>query len=543
MIHLKVRIWTRLCAHMSLTRCVAQDSQDSVSKTTRFAEGTNSEKTGRPVLARDHSLGREYIEPGDAVTLEGFSWQEPLPQVYPGRMGSQGSYQDGPYYPPGRMNSQGSMGVPHPNYHQSHGSAYPDYQDRQSHYASSGRYESWGQPMSSMGSAGPMPPPPMPGYGDPYQIQRSGSWGPPMGRDNSLSYNPLRDATTSHPAAPNAFDSGRAGSGYWADAPPIPHRGGGGPPYPPQDSFHRRSSSGNAPSTRSPPRGTLSYSVDPSIAKTWSSQSDDYDKVASMMGNGVPHSYSDDGCNRHQRPHPGPRYGGDYGGAHSPLSSSGRAPDGSQLARPTIVKRHTSNQNENAETKKDLRGPSVKRAALNRDNSLASNRLKAAYLNDTMNKLDIFDSDKEMRNLSGTLEQATLEGSGGPYTFRPKPLSASERMSSVDKIAMDLMIGPEPLGLSRSRSSTIEALALDFDDDPVLRPGLEKYSSVDSLFNAEMEKDPLAKPAGLTADARITTMDFLDMIRAPLERDDSMGLDRPLALSREVSVSEWLNDV
>ena len=50
-------------------------------KSTRFAEGTKSEPSGRvkkAVLARDHSLGREYLQAGEQVSLDGFSWQDPF---------------------------------------------------------------------------------------------------------------------------------------------------------------------------------------------------------------------------------------------------------------------------------------------------------------------------------------------------------------------------------------------------------------------------------------------------------------------------------
>ena len=54
----------------------------SESKTTRFAEGTKTESkhVKKAVLARDHSLGREYLHAGESVSLEGFSWQDPLAQ-------------------------------------------------------------------------------------------------------------------------------------------------------------------------------------------------------------------------------------------------------------------------------------------------------------------------------------------------------------------------------------------------------------------------------------------------------------------------------
>lgn len=408
------------------------------------------------------------------MTLEGFSWQDPLQDVYPRRSNSQGSYPghhssqgsmppDG-YYPPGRMNSQGSVGVAHPNYHQSHGSYASHYrtmsEDRQSQYSTSGRYESWGRPMSSMGSNGPpMPPPPVPGYGGPYMHQRSGSWGPasswgppPMGRDHSLSYNPLGDATTSQAAMSGAFESGRSGSGFWGEVPPpVPQpRGGGGPPPPPPQQFQPpRTSSGSGPAHSSPSRPPpSSYNVDPSIAQTWSSQSDDYEKVAGMMSYEVQRTWSGEEYGRKSSSGSWPskqqqqrRNDGPYPSSQDPLS------------RPNIVKRATSNQNETVETKPDLRGPSVKRAALNRDNSLVSNRLKAQYMNGTVGKVETFDTEMEVRNLSGNLEQATLGAETTTSRPRPKRLTAGERTSTIDKIAMELMTHPEPLRYgSRSRS-------------------------------------------------------------------------------------------
>lgn len=473
------------------------------------------------------------------MTLEGFSWQDPLQDMYPGRANSQGSYPgransqgsvpppDAPwppgYYPPGRMNSQGSMGAP-PHYHQSQGSHYRTMsEDRHSQYASSGRYESWGQPISSMGSNGPpMPPPPVPGYGGSYMHQRSGSWSPagswgppPMARDHSLSMHPLRDATTSQAAMPRAFESGRTGSGYWAEVPPppIPQRGGsgGGPPPPPPQFQPPLTSSGQqqqqqpmnrSSPTRAPPPPPSSYEVDPSIAQTWSTQSDDYEKVAGMMQYEVQRTWS----------------GEEYGGrSDKPHRSGGSAPPKQtqgDLARPNIVKRATSNQNETVETKPDLRGPSVKRAALNRDNSMVANRLKAEYAanNAPLQETETFDSEKEVRNLSGTLAEASIEVETATTKTRPKPLSETERVSTIDKIAMELMVQPEPLA-SRGRSSTIEALNLDFEDDQILRPlELDRMSSLNSVFSS-----------------------------FPMDGDEE-PIRRPPPMNREVSVSDWLND-
>jgi hypothetical protein len=260
--------------------------------------------------------------------------------------------------------------------------------------------------------------------------------------------------------------------------------------------------------------------VDPVIAETWSSQSDDYEKVAGMMEYEVQRTWSGEEYGRMM-----PRRSGG-----NSLPREKREDGKGELSRPNIVKRATSNQNETLETKPDLRGPSVKRAALNRDNSLVSNRLKAQYMNTTLKETDTFDSDKEVRNLSGNLEQTSLEVSEPTIRTRPKPLSATERVSTIDKIAMELMVKPEPLS-NRSRSSTIEALALDFDDDQIMRPDLDRMSSLNSVFSN------LAKPAALAADGRVTTMDLLDMVNRD---EEPLGLPE---LNREVSVSDWLADV
>ena len=87
------------------------------------------------------------------------------------------------------------------------------------------------------------------------------------------------------------------------------------------------------------------------------------------------------------------------------------------VPRPDIVKRDTSHQNENYETK-----PSIKRAALNRDNSLASNRLKEQYMPEFYNGR--FDTDREMKMLSDNFEQSTLNSALKP---KPKALSSEER--------------------------------------------------------------------------------------------------------------------
>ena len=195
----------------------------------------------------------------------------------------------------------------------------------------------------------------------------------------------------------------------------MPQRGGG-PPPPQQFQPPARTSSGSGPTRSSPsrPPPPSQYNVDPSIAQTWSSQSDDYEKVAGMMSHEVQRTWS------------GEEYGRTPSRGSSPPKQQRRRDGPSQdtLSRPNIVKRATSNQNETIETKPDLRGPSVKRAALNRDNSLVSNRLKAEYMNGTLQETGTFDSEKEVRNLSGNLEQATLDAETVATDLQASPETA-----------------------------------------------------------------------------------------------------------------------
>lgn len=337
---------------------------------------------------------------GETMTLDGFSWREPVDSQQ--RNGS----------PAVRTDSQGS----HSGYYRT------TSDDLRTQFTSTTRNESWQGP-----------PPPYTGYG-PHQ--RSGSWSrpsphnmPPPYREHSLSQNPLRNASATHAAPMNAFVES---SGYWTGFPPAPqpyggpYRDGSGQYFHPttrEYSQGRDYSQGNSGSLPRP------YAVDPAIAKTWSGQSDEF--RSQPVERSIP---------------------------SNPQTEE-------VVPRPqTISKRMTSNQNETLETKKDLVGPSVKRAALNRDNSLASNRLKAAHLPDYYNKDGKFDTEHEMNHLSDSLEQSRLS------TCKAHALNDTERTSTLDNIAMELAVKPSPL-TKNNRSSTLEALALDdLECDPVIRP-------------------------------------------------------------------------
>jgi hypothetical protein len=183
-----------------------------------------------------------------------------------------------------------------------------------------------------------------------------------------------------------------------------------------------------------------------------------------------------------------------------------------------MVKRDTSNQNETYETK-----PSIKRAALNRDQSATSNRLKEQYMPDYFNL--------EMQTLQETTEQIRLSpGPGQRDHPKPKPMGESGRVSTMDAIASEIMAKPAPL-LGDSRVSTIDALDLDFDGS-------------DSVLNLDRTDDrsSLPKPNALGPNNRLTTQEFLDIVSAPLETVDDDGNDEePLPLNQEQKVAnQWV---
>jgi hypothetical protein len=197
-----------------------------------------------------------------------------------------------------------------------------------------------------------------------------------------------------------------------------------------------------------------------------------------------------------------------------------RGPEGGFVPRPDIVKRDTSHQNENYETK-----PSVKRAALNRDNSLASNRLKQEYMP------EYFNAEKEMRSLSTNLEQSTLD----IERSRPTALGISERVSTMDVIAMDLMVKPAPM-LKGDRMSTIDALDLDLETDPLIK-----------MDEPPIDLEDLPKPKSLEPIDRLTTKDFMELVNSPISQVDDKASrtdsDNPLPLNQEKIADEWLTQM
>ena len=445
------------------------------------------------------------------MSVEGFSWQDPVRESSDiERVGSHSSIGYGPPPPYGgvRMGSYSSMGPPPSGGPYDH--TMPPPHDLHARYASWNRYESWG----SLGQPPQQHPPPHVGYG-PYPVH-SGGW---TSRDHSLGAIPLQHANVSQAAYPTTFDHHRIGSSgpYWGppqspyppyppNGPPTyhaaggvypPHYAGGPPPQassrgpPPSVAKPRTSRSNNnaVPPPISPKSPT--YNIDPVVASQWSGR--DQREIALTM--------SGSSCEEQGDTFVSP-----------PIASAPRhvgATDATSKLKPDLIKRATSNQNETVDTKPDFDGKCVKRAALNRDSSQAANALKAKYMP------GYFDPKTEVELLSSNLEQSTLD----PTSLKPVPLTSQDRMMTLDMAALDLVIKPTMLRMT-SRSTTIDALNIDFDDDNIdfsrsdpfslSSPAITEFDrdGMEDIFN---ESRVISRPNTLRASQRLTTSDLIDI--------------------------------
>lgn len=530
-----------------------EDGADSGDKMTRFADGTKGEsksKVKKAVLARDHSLGREYLGKDEAVTLDGFTWQDPFKKEKPKETSVGGIVVPGagPYsVPAGRTGSSGSIGMMPPYHQTSFGAPPPPPPDYYGRVASgeprrefsNGSFGSWG-PYHSFSFPPPPPghtmhamhnrsgswtqslgPPPPHPHG--VHHQRSGSWGSgvPPGREHSLSYNPLAGAHLGSPGNRAAFD-GRSGSGYWGDSvrphpPPPPPSYYGGIPYmssgsfggfgPPHPGYGPPPPVGTHSNTPSPP-----YVVDMDIARTWSGG--EVRTASWSSGPGAAKGLSPNSFN--DRPPQQP-----------PSPPAGPVP------RPDIVKRDTSNQNEQ---------PMIKKAALNRDQSATSNRLKREYLGP-----EYFN--REMQTLQETTEQIRLSPSGSADgatvaqtsgneshgTPKPQNITIESRMTTADVITMELLARPSPL-LTENRVSTMDALDLDLDGDDaaISTDDLDKVDVTEVAAGGDGQIS-MPKPPSLRPQNRLTTQEFIDIVSGPLVSISQLPIgdddDDPLPLS------------
>lgn len=444
------------------------------------------------MLARDHSLGTEILKDGEAVSVEGFSWRDPFLTEEEKRNTSYGSVTapmtpsaPGAYPPAGRHSSSGSLGIAPPQ-HGGPPPPPPDYYGRiasanQLREYSTGRIESWGSfnypppppPPAVHGAmhqrsgswtynhGPPLPPPAMPGH------QRSGSWG--GGREHSLAFNPLIGASVAQPA-----DRGTFG--------PPPHYWGAPGPY--------RSPPRQLSPANSTPSPKPSYDVNMDIARTWSGGADSRPGWMEQQNQQMPY-------NPQPPLHPG--------AVMSPMANN----DGF-LPKPTIVKRDTSHQAESEETKHQ-----VKRAALNRDSSMTSNRLKAQYMPEYYN--GGFNPESEVNKLTDNLEQSKLSPKRlEPITAKPESLKDSNRLTTLD--INELLTKPEPLS---ARTSTIEALGIDLENDPMF----------------ETDGSGIPRPNAMNMDNRLTTNEIYELVNADPE-DLVKGDDGPPPLNQE-TVAGW----
>jgi len=339
--------------------------------------------------------------------------------------------------------------------------------------------------------------------------QRSGSWGG-GGHMHSFSFNPLPGANVSRPADVEAFEHGR--SGYWGEQmmppgtqghhlqPPPPGAYGeynmsGGSIGPPQGPYRQIPSPSH--STPSPPYNVMN------IARTWSG------------GGGVQRTWSGD----HLSP---PVMGNPQFDVYPcPVPGADMSPprDGDdttkQIPRPTLVKRDTSNQNENYETKPSQ----IKRAALNRDQSATSNRLKKEYMPEYFERKIL---NKEMQSLQEDTEQIRLSPEPDSYVqtlekTKPQPLSQEGRVSTMDAIMNDLMSKPTPLS-GGDRVSTIDILGLDDDDNnddnPVINTDYNNSNVNADNCNQKASPAYIPKPGALTEVNRLSTTELFQIADA-----------------------------
>jgi len=161
----------------------------------------------------------------------------------------------------------------------------------------------------------------------------------------------------------------------------------------------------------------------------------------------------------------------------NPFDSYNQHKSESVLSRPDMVKRMTSNQNEDETSKLGFASGSVKRAALNRDASARSNALKAQYNNDAprpgiLEKGQV--STEAIDFLRDSLQQSRLN-----IDERPRPLTIDDR-TNTDAVVLSVLTAGKPVCLSSiNRRTTVEAILDDLgidmdydhnDDDGEVRP-------------------------------------------------------------------------
>eukprot|EP00536_Pseudo-nitzschia_multiseries_P001803 jgi/Psemu1/63352/estExt_Genemark1.C_230102 len=423
-------------------------------------------KVGKPkrgMLKREHTLGTTLVDPGEEFDLEGFVWSRENSRNL--SAGSTRSSGQGIVLPPTMSNSSGSaaMPLPHDYYPPQPHPAAPDFHGRvsteeQRRELSNNSIESWDHhrnphahyppPLSSQ-RAGFQNFPDQPDFAN---YQRPSDWARwDEGRSHSLSGYPLPGANVNEPVED------------WSR--PHPSRG----TYDPVR-FQSGGSIGSVGATGQPPQGH--YRQVPSPSHSVQSNSS-----YNMVDNGK--SWSPDGGERpHPRHFPYSQFDGQHQAGGRADSSAWRDLEHNghshAIPRPGMVKRDTSNQNENCESKPNQ----VKRATLNRDQSATSNRLKEQFIPEVFTR--------DMRSLQETTEQIQLNS---PVSERP---SAPIDLSNGDGATLHHMM-PLPADGHATRADTwsnnLSHAHERPDDDNTFNP-----PSPGNIFNPPPRAPPPSPP-------------------------------------------------
>jgi len=461
------------------------------------AKGKKKGKPKKAILQREHTLGETYLSSGEDVDISGFTWitDDSNRNL---STGSRNSAQGTVLPPPtGRSSSRGSAGMPfssgfntYPTPPDYHGRVYSGEQRRELSNSSIGTFYSvpGSAPFTSGGQLPPQPPnaAPMHHRSDSWTLeeqapsprhgphhQRTGSWnGNGDMRSHSLSGYPLPGATV-HEAAPYWSQSnhppgayarfsneGSMGSMGQPSQPP--------PPPPPPPPPYRQIPSPSHSNTSSPPSNAMDYE------RSWNAGGGSTPPLPPPQRDFAYQQYD---------AYPPTAVGAD--------SSPPRGPEYRPIPRPGMIKRDTSNQNETYESKPNK----VKRAALNRDQSATSNRLKQEHMSEVFHQ--------DMQSLQQTTEQIQLSS----------PEHERRLVDAFDANSAGAGTNPMPLPLGNRRTSS------------------ESLSSIDALLNnlapvrPQPPLQPLPRPAPWNESNRMTTAEFLN---APLGDDDDLRDDNDL---------------
>lgn len=662
-------------------------NQERIRKTTfNVPEGGGVPKDRKDLnhlmLARDHSLGRDYLQPGEAVDVGDFDWTEPvdqMEQIPPPPPAPSGS-QPHPTNPHHREDSAGAgwgsgqfafIEPPSTNSSKRSSPRSPVPPPRDRSGSASSAYDSSRYPpppplpggdVPQTSGSFPPPPPPPPHAGYPYPPGAASFPPPPPGpgapRDHSLAGYPLHDASTSSAASRGSFQASvdvrsksydEAAAWQQGHPPPPPYGDYGPPPpygYPPPPPPHyQQSPSGGSrmPAYSPHPSGypyqspSHSYGYPPdrsAFARTsgrdsnasspdrsdippppmpppqWSGEPGDYQRVAEIIGQddqqakaqGGEHGYKRTHSTRSDRSDGNEKSGNGLakptGGHRRKLSGDGEIPsppDGNfanrelQMQKPQVVKRDTSHQCENEETKRR-----VQRSRLARDHSLAGVNLQGG---DVAHKaLDpreyafsdpssaaasekSSDGDAAVRALSVSMRQSSIAGSPGdkqvsaqqpqPQATKPATLSKEQRLTTVDAMRMafadddnDVVGDAGTEGFNGAPAEKDKCNVDPNGDAPTTsKPNplttMDRITTSDALsFNLENGSSILEvskKPLPLSGDGRITTGNTVENILASVavgQIEESVGIgtvvdemEKPLSVmldSRSTTVDEVL---